>query len=477
MDLSNFSKTGIVATLGPASGSAEMVRRFVLAGVCTFRLNFSHGTIAEHTAMLEAINTVRGEVAHTAAVMGDLCGPKIRTGPIEMGTVLKQGSLVDISVGQVTGDAHHITTAYADFVQDVQRGERILLDDGRLVLGVLSKGENRVRCEVLFGGPLSSHKGINLPDTQLSTPAITEKDWRYADWAIEHELDYLALSFVQQAEEIHTLRRYLEKKSSRIKLVAKIEKPQAVEHIEAIIHASDAILVARGDMGVEMDLARVPLVQKRITSLCRRLGKPVIVATQVLQSMIENVSPTRAEVSDAANAVMDYADAIMLSGETAIGRYPLEAVQSLGHISRTTEAFLDEADMPRPKVDTTAELASKASIARAVANMLDEVKVRLVIVYTQSGNMTRLLSKVRIDVPILSLCGDAGMARQLSLNYGVISVHEPAGASYQAWIERVEQLVLENAWAQAGDMLLLMPPEELLSPSTTEALMLYRIRG
>lgn len=476
MQLSNFSKTGIVATLGPASESASLISAFISHHVCTFRLNFSHGTFEGHAAMLEHINRVRGQFLHSVAVMGDLCGPKIRTGLVEAGTVLLEGRELDISVGEMVGRAGHITTMYTDFVRDVQPGQRILIDDGQLVLAVLSKTDERVHCKVLVGGSLSSHKGINLPDTQLSTPAITDKDWQYVDWAIEHDLDYLALSFVQQPDEIRQLKDYLQDKGSGINVIAKIEKPQAVENIESIIHAADGIMIARGDMGVEMDLARVPLVQKRITALCRHFGKPAIVATQVLQSMMDNPSPTRAEASDICNAVMDFADAIMLSGETAVGTYPKEAVQSLAHVSRTTEAYLDGLDAPRAKVDTIPELASRESIARSVAHMLDEVKVKLVAAWTQSGATTRLLSKMRIDVPILSLCPDRLTARQLSLSYGVLSVHQAPLDSYAAWVERIEEMVLDKGWAAKGENLMLIPPEELLSSGTATALILHTIR-
>ena len=477
MQLSNFSKTGVVATLGPASGSVDMIREFIDHGVCTFRLNFSHGTFDSHKAMLERINQVRGEFLHSVAVMGDLCGPKIRTGQIEPDTVLVEEQELDITVGEEVGNAARITTTYSDFVNDVEAGQRVMINDGQLILGVLSKTETTVRCKVLVGGSLSSRKGINLPDTQLSTPAITDKDWQCVDWAIEHGLDYLALSFVQRPDEVRILKEYLEQKDSKMQVVAKIEKPLAVENIETIIHASDAILVARGDMGVEMDLAQVPLVQKKITSLCRRFGKPAIVATQVLQSMINNPSPTRAEASDVSNAVMDFADAIMLSGETAIGKYPMDAVKSLAHISRTTEIYMDESDAPRPKVDTVPELAAKATVARSVAQMLDEVKVKLVVAWTQSGNTTRLLSKVRIDVPVLSLCPDELTARQLSLNYGTLSICQPAVKPYEEWIERIEKIVLDNRWAAKGEKLLLMPPAELLAANTAGALILHTIMG
>lgn len=475
MQITHFSKTGIIATLGPASESTEMIREFIQHRVSTFRLNFSHGTFDSHKELLDRINQVRGEFTHSISVMGDLCGPKIRIGEIESGTVLDDEQEVTISVGDEVGNAAHFTTTYADLMKDIETGQRILIDDGLIALGVLSKTTDAIRCKVLVGGKLSSHKGMNLPDTRLSTKAITEKDWQCVDWAIEHDLDYLALSFVQYADEIRMLKDYLVEKGSRIQVVPKIEKPLAVENIESIIHVSDAILIARGDLGVEMDLARVPLVQKKITALCRRLGKPVIVATQVLQSMIENASPTRAEASDVSNAVLDYADVLMLSGETAVGKYPIDAIKSLSHISRTTEAFLEELNETRPKIEAGSELAAKAAVARTVAHLLDEVKAKLVVAWIQTADIASLLSKARIDVPILAICPDTLIARQISLNYGVVSVYRQMPTSFQQWIEQVDQMVLENRWADKGDKLLLMPPLSILSKHTTGAIMMHEI--
>ncbi len=476
MQMAHFSKTGIIATLGPASESAEMIREFIAHRVSTFRLNFSHGTFDSHQEVLERINQVRSEFSHSISVMGDLCGPKIRIGKIEPGTVLNDDQEVTIVVGNEAGNAEQFSTTYVDLIKDIESGQRILINDGQIILGVLSKTADAVCCKVLVGGPLSSHKGLNLPDTRLSTKAITEKDWRCVDWAIEHNLDYLALSFVQYADEIRTLKKYLAEKGSNIKVVPKIEKPLAVENIESIINVSDAVLIARGDLGVEMDLARVPLVQKQITALCRRLGKPVIVATQVLQSMIENASPTRAEASDVSNAVLDYADVLMLSGETAVGKYPVDAVKSLGHLSRTTESFLEARNEPRPRIDAGADLAGKAAAARNVAHLLDEVPAKLVVASIESPEIASLLGKARIDVPILALCADQHIARQISLNYGLISVYQPGRCeSFHRWVADVDHVVLENRWADKGDKLLLMPPLSVLACNTTGAIMMHEI--
>lgn len=470
-----INKTSIVSTLGPASASLDMISQLIAAGVSTFRLNFSHGTFEDHLAILNHINESRASLPYTISVMGDLCGPKIRTGLIESETVLVEDSTVSITVGDDIGNSETFSTPFADLLKEVQIAERILIDDGQLILRVDDKTADCLVCTVLVGGPLSSHKGMNLPDTQLSVPAITEKDWRCVDWAIENGLDYLSLSFVQRAEEILSLKEYLEKKGSPIRVIAKIEKPLAVENIESIIQATDAIMVARGDLGVEMDLAEVPLVQKRIIDLCHHFAKPVIVATQVLQSMIENASPTRAEATDIYTAVTESADAIMLSGETAVGKYPVSSVKTLAHICTTTEQFIDELNEPRQRMEIAADLRPAEAVARSVAHMLDEIEAAFVVVWAENEMISRLLGKVRIDVPILSLCPDLTTARQISLNYGLVSVHHGPVTSYDEWIEVVESIVLENGWASKGQKLLLMPPKSALSENTAGAIIMHTI--
>ncbi|MEN8127456.1 MAG: pyruvate kinase [Planctomycetota bacterium] len=469
------NKTSIVSTLGPASNSLDTIRQLLAAGVSMFRLNFSHGSFSEHLSILEHINTARAELAYTVSVMGDLCGPKIRINAIEPGTVLVKDAELTITVGDEVGNAEHFTTAFAGLLDDIQVGHRVLIDDGQRALGVVNKTSDRLKCRVLVGGPLSSRKGMNLPDTALSVPAITDKDWQCVDWAIEHGLDYLSLSFVQRSQEIQTLTEYMQKKNAPIKIIAKIEKPLAVENIESILDAAAGIMVARGDLGVEMDLAQVPLVQKKITTLCRRYAKPVIVATQVLQSMIENASPTRAEATDIFNAVTEAADAVMLSGETAIGRYPVAAVKTLAHICTTTERFIEELNEPRQRMDMAGDHRQAEAVARSVAHMLDEIKAAFVVVWVDDETTCRLLSKARIDDPILALCPDAVMARQLSLYYGVLSVHHQPVSSYEQWVSAVERIVAENGWASKGEKLLLIPPRSALSENTAGAIIMHTI--
>jgi pyruvate kinase len=466
------SKTSIVSTLGPASNSLDTIRELLAAGVSTFRLNFSHGSFAEHLSVLQHINTARGALPYAVSVMGDLCGPKIRISTIEPGTVLTEDSELTISVGDEVGNAEHFTTSFVDLVDDIQVGHRILIDDGQLALRVIDKTPDRLKCKVLVG-----RKGMNLPDTDLSMPPITEKDWQCVDWAVEHELDYLSLSFVQRSKEIQTLKEYVQEKGSPIKIIAKIEKPQAVDNIESILYAADAIMVARGDLGVEMDLAQVPLVQKKITTMCRRFAKPVIVATQVLQSMIENASPTRAEATDISNAVMECADAVMLSGETAVGKHPVSAVKTLAHICKSTEVYIEELNELRPRMDRATETAHAEVIARAVAHMLDEVEAEMVVIWADNELLCRLLSKARIDDPVLALCPDPVTAQQLSLYYGVVSVHHRPVSSYEQWVSAVERIVLENKWASKGEELLLLPPLSVLSENTAGAIIMHTIAG
>lgn len=471
-----ITKTGIVATLGPASSGRDLIRRFIENGVTTFRLNFSHGNESAHEALLKTIREIDDEFPRAVAVMGDLCGPKIRINHIEPdGGLIEEGDPVVITKDGDAGTPQQFSTNYPQLIEDVEIGQRILLDDGSLVLRVEDKESGRLLCRVLVGGPLHSRKGINLPDTEVSLPAITPYDWKWVDWAVAHELDYLALSFVQRAEEVFQLKKVLREKDSPIKVVPKIEKPRAVENIEAIIHVSDAILVARGDLGVEMPAAEVPLIQKRITSLCRRFGKPVIVATQVLQSMIEHPTPTRAEVSDIANAVMDYADAVMLSGETAVGRYPLQAIRVIREVSGKTEAYQEAADIPRPPMETDPALHDLSVIARSVAQMLDEIECALVVVGTKSGTTARLMSKARMDVPILSFCPDKRMNRQISMHYGVISVLCPFMKDIHEFVAFAEEKILRYGWAKEGQQILVLPGRDLLPKKNSHAIILHTL--
>jgi len=469
-------KTKIIATLGPSSAEGRIIEALIDNGVDVFRLNFSHGTLDEHDKLLETLNTARGRQQQMTAVLGDLCGPKVRTGRIEsQGQILNVGDKVRIVPGNQVGTSHCFSTNYEYFTQDVQTGHRIYIDDGQITLKVVGRDEEDLICEVVDGGPLYGHKGINLPDTRIRIPSITEFDWKCIDWAIERNLDFIALSFVRSADEINQLKEYIHKASADIKVIAKIETPQALEHLESIVEASDAILVARGDLGVEMDLAEVPLIQKRLTKMCRDYGKPVIVATQMLQSMIQSPTATRAEVSDVANAIMDLTDAVMLSGETAIGKYPVKAARTIERIARVTEAYLDKQYTIQQRGAATGELALTAAIARCVGQLVEDIDARLVVVWSQTGSSARFLSKTRIDVPIIALSSNESSCRQMCLHYGVIPCCHSIPEDIGQFTELVDRLILDNNWAQSGDKVILVAARPFSAAGSTNFIHIHNV--
>ena len=470
-------KTKIIATLGPSCEEAGIIEAMIDNGVDVFRINFSHGTLDEHDKLLEKVNAARSRHHQMTAVLGDLCGPKIRTGRIEPeGQILYAGDNVSIVPGNQVGTAHRFGTNYEHFNQEVEIGHRVFLDDGQITLSVVGRDGEDLVCEVVDGGTLSSRKGVNLPDTLIRIPSITEFDFECIDWAIKRNLDFLALSFVRSADEINQLKEYIRKAGADIKVVGKIETPHALVNLEPIVNASHAVLVARGDLGVEMDLAEVPLIQKRITKMCRDFGKPVIVATQMLQSMIENPTATRAEVSDVANAIMDYTDAVLLSGETAIGKYPVKAAQTIERIASVTEAYLDKQyTVMHPKSTTTEELALTAAMACSVGQLVEDIDAKLVAVWSQSGSSARFLSKARIDVPILALSSDERSCRQMCLHYGVIPCCRPIPEDIGRFTSFIDKLITENKWAQAGDKIILVAGQPLGAPGTTNAIHVHNI--
>jgi pyruvate kinase len=473
-----MTKTKIVVTLGPACIDAGIMRAMLDSGVSVFRLNFSHGTIERHAESLNTLNSVRTGYENTTAVMGDLCGPKVRLGRIEPeGEILLQGDTVTIVSGSETGNAHRFCTNFQPFTGDVKPGHRVFIDDGRISLEATDCSHNEVLCKVVVGGPLYSNKGINLPDTDVSVSAVTEHDWKFVDWAIENDLDFLALSFVRCAGDVAELKQYLAKADSNIKVIAKIEKPQAVNGLQEIVEVSDGILVARGDLGVEMDLAEVPLIQKHATEMCKHMGKPVIVATQMLQSMIENPVATRAEISDVANAIMDCCDAVMLSGETAVGKYPVEAVRTIGRIAHVTEAYLDKHSERHPRTATSEELRVTESISRSVGYVVDDIGPRLVVVWSESGGAARLLSKARIDVPILALSSKQKVCRQMCLDYGVMPCCLPIPQTVDEFVRVTDELLVARELAEAGDKVILVSGQPLGEPGRTNTLVVHVVTG
>ena len=471
-------KTKIVATLGPACCDAAAILSLIERGVDVFRINFSQGTLDQHLAYLEALNHARVKAERIVALMGDLCGPKIRTGHMTPDAqTVKPGEFVTIESGFEKGNVHHFDTNYEHFVTDVRVGPRVFIDDGKVALKVIQQDEKRVVCEVILGGVLKSRKGINLPDTLVSAPSITDYDWQCAKWAVAHDLDFLALSFVRSVDDINKLREFLDKAGSAIRIVAKLETPQAIEHQKEIILASDAALVARGDLGVEMNLASVPLMQKEITQFCRDQGKPVIVATHMLQSMIDSPTATRAEVSDIANAIMDYTDAVLLSGETAIGLYPDRTIDMINNIASVTEGFLDRTVNVHPKGTSDKAFTQTAIMAGCAGQIVDDIQAKLVAVWSQGGGTAQFLGKTRVDVPILAMSSSLLVCRQMCLNYGVIPHFHAMPESLEQFIQLVDQVVVDKGLAQPGDKVVLVTGQPLGGEGTTNALVIHTVTG
>jgi len=331
-----YNKTKIVATVGPASNTKEMLRNLIAGGVDVFRLNFSHGTHDSHRPVIQAIKELREETGTYVSILQDLQGPKIRVEEVENnGVEIIEGEILTITTEKVLGTSKRVSTSYQALPNDVSVGDMILIDDGKLELKVTSTNGKEVEAVVVYGGILKSRKGINLPNTNVSAPSLTEKDYADLMFGLEQDVDWVALSFVRTQEDILQLRRIIDESGKKVSIVAKIEKPQAITNIDGIIEATDAIMVARGDLGVEILMEDVPVIQKMLVRKCNEAAKPVIVATQMLESMIENPRPTRAETNDVANAVMDGADAVMLSAESASGKYPMLAVQSMARIIKS----------------------------------------------------------------------------------------------------------------------------------------------
>ena len=421
-----MTKTKTVATIGPASQARQTLERLVEVGMDVVRFNMSHGEREEHQSTLDTLRDIVGFRGTQVATLVDLGGPKVRCGLIDPAqAMLASGAMCAIVRSNGQGTAERFSTNYSALVEDVQTGQRVLIDDGNIRLRVTEKRADALICICETGGPLGSHKGINLPDSHLSLPALTEKDHVDLKWAVANSADYVAQSFVRGPGDVQALRKTLHHLQSDIPIIAKLETPQAIETLDAIIAEADALLVARGDLGVEMDVWRVPMLQKDIVKRCRRVGKPVIIATQMLQSMVHQPTPTRAEVSDVANAVLDGADALMLSAESAVGTYPVEAVAMLNRIVQQVEedptesaarwlATLDDSRWVGHDVDRTT-----AAVARSAAIVAHDLGANLIVVWCRTGRTARWISKYQMPQVLVSLSSDEALCRRMALCHGV----------------------------------------------------------
>jgi pyruvate kinase len=444
-------RTRIVCTLGPASDSAEVIRALIHAGMDVARLNFSHGDHATHAARVERVR--RGARAERAivALLADLQGPKIRVGEIAGGSVrLAPDASFTLTTRAVAGDATAVSVDLPALPQAVQPGNRILLDDGLIELRVVSASATDVATRVITGGELKPHKGVNLPGVPLKIPALTDKDRADLAFAVEQGVDYIALSFVRRADDVSEVKRWLAERGAAMPVIAKIEQPEAMEHIDAILEASDGVMVARGDLGVEAPAEQVPLFQKTIIRKANAAGKPVITATQMLESMIHHPRPTRAEASDVANAILDGTDAVMLSGETAIGKHPVQAVEMMAHISRAVEASWQFQSCASAL--SRAAMSTTDAIGNATCEIVKQLSAKVIITSTSSGFTARMISRHRPLTPILAVTSSEQVQRRLALVWGVRSVLASRATTMDQVIEASLNAALGEGIVQKGDL-------------------------
>ena len=470
-------RTKIVATLGPASTTREVLRGLIDAGLNVARINFSHGTHAQHAERIALVRELADEMGRHVAVLGDLQGPRIRIGALQQPVPLEPGADVTLvpETEPVDLAAGELPITYEALADDVRPGDRILVDDGLIELTVLDVVGRRVQARVVHGGPVKSSKGMNLPGVQVSAPSITDKDAADVAFAVAQQLDYVALSFVRRAADVEQLRAMLPRD---VQIVAKIEKDQALEHIDEILRATDAVMVARGDLGVELPYERVPLAQKQIIAAAQRLGRPVITATQMLESMIENPRPTRAEASDVANAILDGTDAVMLSAETAAGAYPRLAVQAMRRIIEEIETHpVSGAGMRDERRGHGQTVTTEDAIAAATVAAARQLGSPVIVVFSKSGFTARVVAARRPPVPVLALTDQPRTARQLALVWGAVPAVVPTVGSYEDMVAVGLAAAAERGLANAGDRVVVTAGVPVGVPGTTNTLKVETVPG
>jgi pyruvate kinase len=494
----------IVCTIGPATRDEVTLRALIRAGMDVARLNFSHGDAEEHEAVADRVRVLAAEEGRTVAVMQDLQGPKIRIGGLDAEPLrLRAGGAFTLTARSGVRGPDAVSVTYRKLPAEVRKGDEILLDDGLIRLEVLSVSGRDVRCRVLEGGELRSHKGMNVPGRKLAIPALTAKDRRDLGCGIEWEVDYVAISFVREAADLEAARRFMRRRGAAIPIIAKLEKPQAVENLDAILAAADGIMVARGDLGVELPPERVPVLQKRMIRLARAAGKPVITATQMLESMVEHSRPTRAEASDVANAVFDGTDAVMLSAETAVGKYPVKAVRMMGRIIEAAEgsrsfragpvgglrgeaaggAVMGTVASGRSASESGARPGSAAAadvpdaIADAAYRAARDLGAAAIAVFTESGGTARVVSKYRPMTPIYAFSPVESVRRRLALLWGVRprAVEELPGTDDM--VERVAAVLVREGAARKGDLIVVTAGTPVGRPGSTNFLKVHRVEG
>ena len=471
-NIQKFNRTKIVATIGPACNSVEMLRRLIDAGVDVCRLNFSHGSYDDHLQVINNIKKVNEAMETPAAILLDLQGPKLRIGEVENNSItLESGEELDVTTEKTIGTSRLLSVDFPALPRDVKTGERILLDDGKMELQVLSTdGEKKIRVKVIYGGVLSSKKGFNLPDTQLSIPSLTEKDKRDLEFGLSHGVDWVGLSFVRTAEDIHELKALIKKHGSDAYVVAKIEKPEAVKNLEEIVQATDAVMVARGDLGVEMPMEEVPIIQKKIVKRCLELSRPVIIATQMMESMITSPNPTRAEANDVANAVMDGADAVMLSAETSVGKYPLKAVEAMQRIVKLVE---EKTNAPyykgkKPENDSSTFLSDE--VCFTAVRMSDHLNATDITGMTQSGYTGFKIAGFRPRAHIYIFTANKRLLNRMALVWGVRSFYYDKLVSTDETFNDVNDVLLKAGFVTKDEIVINTASMTIHNKARTNAL-------
>ncbi len=468
-------KAKIIATIGPASESRETLRNLIDSGMDVARLNFSHGNHDTYTRIIEDLRDLSDARGQPVAILQDLAGIKVRTGPLRNHepVTLRDGQTITITSEPVQGNASRICTNYAGLAEDVNAGDRLLLSDGLIELRVIESREGDIECEVVVGGELAEHQGINIPGANLSAPPLTDKDIRDLDFGVEHEVDFMALSFVREAADVAALRRELEARDSEVPIIAKLEKSSSIENLENILKVAEGVMIARGDLGVEVEPERVPVMQKRVITSANRAGKLVITATQMLDSMIRNPRPTRAEASDVANAVIDGTDAVMLSGETAIGRYPLRAVTMMCRIVREAESLPVAA--PFRSVAGEGLLSFPEAVCNSAYHAAKSVHARYIVAFTQSGSTAQVISKFRPQAEILGITPHPAIMKRLSLFWGVRPMLMGLIENVDELILATEELLLKEGMVEAGDNLVILTGAPIVERGNTSLMKLHQV--
>jgi pyruvate kinase len=456
-DLHLPAKTKILATLGPAANSKKNISNLIKEGVNGIRLNMSHGSYEFYSSIFRNIELVSSEQQTPLAILADLQGPKIRIGELEKSMIkIETGNIIEITQEDVIGNQNLISTSYKNLVQDSTVGNLILIDDGLIRLEIIEKKKNSIVCKIINGGILSPRKGMNLPEMKLSTPSITEKDYNNLEFLIKHRIDYIALSFVRNSEDILLLKRWLESKEKTIPVIAKIEKKEAVDSFDEILNAADGIMIARGDLGVELSPQEVPVIQKDIIRKCNEVGKLVITATQMLESMINFQIPTRAEASDVANAVWDGTDVVMLSGETAVGKFPFKAVRTMNGIVLSAEKYSAANKKIEYKIPEEYDENLFDSVCKGITDVAKQINAKAIVVFTFKGRAARGVAKYRPDAKIIAISDSFATINNLCLRWGVSSLYVEKIDKQNIAINEAKELLLNSGLVSEGDVVIFM---------------------